>query len=140
MIHSIAKAGIPFNRELLVEVDLPTVVNGRSALRRLLQVSSAITAVMCTSDALALGVLAECRVQKLRVPQDISVTGYDDTELAAQVDPPLTTVKIPTKEISVRAVDMLMALISGQPTEQQIELEAPIVYRDSIAPARRAAD
>jgi LacI family transcriptional regulator len=138
VINAVLKAGIPFNRDLLIEVDLPTIVNGRTALKRILQVSSAVTAVMCTSDALALGALAECRVQNLRVPQDISITGYDDMELAAQVDPPLTTVRIPTKEISVHAVDMLMALISGEPTVQQIELDAPIIYRASVAPAKSA--
>ena len=122
--------------KLIVEVETPTILNGRAALRRILDVSSDVTAVICTTDALAVGALAECRARNIQVPRDISVTGYDDMELAAQVDPPLTTVKIPTTEISLRAVEMLMAMIAGKTTQRQIELSAEIIYRDSIAPPR----
>ena len=133
-INAMKAVGLAVRPELVVEVDAPTIINGRAAMNVILAASSDVTAVICTTDALAVGALAECRSQNLRVPDDISVTGYDDMELAAQVDPPLTTVKIPVREISLRAEDMLIAMISGRTTEQKVELDASIVYRESIAP------
>ena len=52
-----------------------------------------ITAVICSSDAFAIGALAECRMLGLSVPRDISITGYDDVDMALHTDPPLTTLR-----------------------------------------------
>ncbi len=135
-IDAIVAAGLTVDPGCVIEVETPSILRGRSALVQILDKCPGVTAVLCTTDALAIGVLAECRARNLRVPRDLSVTGYDDMELAAQVDPALTTVKIPTKEISTRAVDIIMDMIGGRPAEQQVELEAEIVFRDSIAAPR----
>ena len=94
-----------------------------------------ITAVVCTTDLHALGALAEARVLGLAVPSRLSITGFDDLDIVAEVDPPLTTVHVPSREIGQRVGDMLMATIFGRPTTQIIELSAPIVVRGSTARA-----
>jgi LacI family transcriptional regulator len=135
-IGAILAAGLTIGPGRVIEVETPSIVRGRSALIQILETCPEVTAVICTTDALAIGALAECRARNLIVPRDLSVTGYDDMELAAQVDPALTTVRIPTREISTRAVDTMMEMIAGRPAEQRVELEAEIVFRDSIAPPR----
>ncbi len=121
----------------LVEVDEPSIENGRQALRKILSANPLVTAVICTTDALALGVLGECKARKLEVPAQMSVTGFDDMDFVAHTNPPLTSVKVPAKDISDQAVDMLMAMIAGEPVEMSVELDAEIMFRNSIAPPKQ---
>jgi LacI family transcriptional regulator len=121
----------------LVEVDEPSIENGRVAFQRILEIDPHVTAVICTTDALALGVLGECKARKIIVPTQMSVTGFDDMDFVAHTDPPLTSVKVPAKEISDQAVNMLMAMISGETVEMSKELDAEIMFRNSIAPPPR---
>ncbi len=85
---------------------------GRHGLRELLAPArERPTAVVCSSDIMAIGVLREAREQGLRVPEDLSVVGFDGTEAAEWVDPPLTTIEQPVEQIADRAVDALQSLI-----------------------------
>ncbi len=138
-IRAIQLAGLSIGPERVIEVETPSIPRGRLALIQILETCPEVTAVICTTDALAVGVLAECRARNLVVPRDLSITGYDDMEIAAQVDPGLTTVKIPAKEISVRAVDTMMDIIAGGTPQPRVELEAEIVFRNSIAPPRQVS-
>lgn len=115
-----------------------SVANGRAALRRLLQAGPRITAVVCTTDALALGALSESRAQGLIVPRDLSITGYDDVEIAAEYEPSLTTVHVPASEIGRLAADRLFAMIAEMPSAgTDAELEARLMIRNSCAAPRR---
>ena len=117
-------------------VEAPYAVSeGRAALRSALDRDPRITAVVCTTDLHALGAVAEARVLGLPVPSRLSITGYDDLEIVAEIDPPLTTVHVPSREIGLRVADMLMATIIGRPTTQVVELSASIVVRGSTARA-----
>ncbi len=127
--HSYGKRYMP----TLVAVDEPSIENGRLAFQKIIEMDPHVTAVMCTTDALALGVIAECKARNLDVPTQISVTGFDDMDFVAHTDPPLTSVKVPAKAISDQAVDMLMAMISGEGVEMSVEIDAEIVFRKSIS-------
>lgn len=118
----------------LVAVDEPSIENGSLAYQKILETDPRVTAVICTTDALALGVQAECKARNLHVPAQISVTGFDDMDFVAHTDPPLTSVRVPAKEISDQAVVMLMAMISGETVEMSVEIDAEIMFRKSIAP------
>ena len=76
-----------------------TLSAGREGLREVLRGTPRPTAVICGNDVLAIGALAECHAQGLAVPREISVTGFDDLEMAAVVTPALTTVHFPTAEL-----------------------------------------
>jgi DNA-binding LacI/PurR family transcriptional regulator len=89
------------------------VDGGEQAMRRLLAKGDPPTAVICSSDLMAIGALREAKAQGLRVPEDVSIVGFDGIEAAAWTDPPLTTVEQPIAEIARTAVSTLRNLISG---------------------------
>ncbi len=90
------------------------VEGGRHALRALLEKAAAPTAVICSSDVMAIGALREATARGLRVPQDISIVGFDGIDATAWTDPTLTTVEQPIADIAKTAVSTLRGLISGQ--------------------------
>jgi DNA-binding LacI/PurR family transcriptional regulator len=89
-----------------------TVEGGREALRTLLASDSPPTGVICSSDLMAIGVLQEAAAQGLRVPDDLSIVGFDGIDAAAWTSPPLTTVEQPIEEIAETAVNALRTLIA----------------------------
>lgn len=94
------------------------------------------TAVFASNDQMALGFLHACREQRLRVPEDISVVGFDDVPEAAHYAPPLTTVRQNFAELGRRAVAALLAELSGTPTPLE-DVSPELVVRQSTAIAPR---
>ena len=135
IVKALGEAGIRIGKARVVQVAY-SVANGRSALRKLIATNPEVTAIMCTSDALAIGALAESRALGLVVPRDLSITGYDDIDMAAHTDPPLTTVNVPARDIGRLAADHLIAAIGGLASPMSSELPAAIVIRGSCAPPR----
>lgn len=131
-IGAIADSGLP-SPEL---TESPYAVGeGRAALRGIMQRAPDITAVVCTTDLHAIGAVAEARALGLAIPSRLSITGFDNLGIATEIDPPLTTVHVPSREIGERVADMLMATISGRPATQFVELSAALVVRGSTARA-----
>jgi len=96
------------------------------------------TAIFAGSDLQALGVLRAARERGLRVPEDLSVVGYDDLPVAAWIGPPLTTVHQPLQEMAATAARMVLDLARGeQPTNLRIDLATELVIRESTAPPCR---
>ncbi|HET8654502.1 MAG TPA: LacI family DNA-binding transcriptional regulator [Longimicrobiaceae bacterium] len=98
------------------------------------------TAVTCYNDMVAVGLLRALRELGLRVPEDVSVIGFDDLELLEYYPLPLTTMHVPKREIGRRAVELLLRRIeSPAPREsapERVLFEAPLVVRESTAPPR----
>lgn len=93
------------------------------------------TAIFAGSDYQALGVLRAARELGLRVPEDLSVVGYDDLPISRWLDPSLTTVHQPLREMAGLATRMLLTLSTGsEPPSRQIELVTELVIRSSTAP------
>ncbi len=67
----------------------------------------------------------------LRIPQDISITGFDDLELANEIKPGLTTVRVPARELGARAADLLLAAITRKHVPDKVELTAELILRGS---------
>jgi LacI family transcriptional regulator len=137
LLAAFASAGIPLPPQRVAEVPY-SISHGRAAFRRLMGADPSITAVICSSDAFAIGALAECRMLGLSVPRDISITGYDDVDMALHTDPPLTTVSVPAALIGRLAADHLVATINGMPPPPTTKLPAQLVIRGSTAPPRSA--
>lgn len=108
---------------------------GRQAARALLDRSDRPTAIFAASDELALGVIEEARRLSIRVPDDLSVVGFDDTFLASRSTPPLTTVAQPLLEMGRVATRSLAQMITNDVVStRHIELATRLVVRDSTAP------
>jgi LacI family transcriptional regulator len=106
--------------------------------RELLGLPEPPTAIFAGNDQQALGVYEAARQQGLRVPQDLSVVGFDDLPVARWVSPPLTTVRQPLAEMGYTAAAMLGDLIDGRPlTTRRVELSTELVVRESTVRARR---
>jgi len=113
-----------------------TLTGGRDGLREVLRGGAGTTAVICGNDVLAIGALAECHARGLAVPRDVSVTGFDDLEMAAVVTPALTTVHFPTADLGTLAGRHLLARLAGKPVQSRIELPVQLVVRESTAAPR----
>jgi DNA-binding LacI/PurR family transcriptional regulator len=97
------------------------------------------TALLCANDLMAIGVLEHCKAAGLRVPEDVSIVGFDDIPVAALLTPRLTTVSQPAVEMGYRATTLLLDLIKGGAVRHPDEL-LPVVLqiRDSVAPPAKA--
>ncbi len=110
---------------------------GIRAMKRLLALPNLPTAVFCYNDALALGAIRAARDAGLRVPQDLSVVGFDDIDLAPYLEPPLTTVAQPKRAMGERAVQMILALLTGDAAVADCVLPGHLVVRGSTATLRQ---
>jgi LacI family transcriptional regulator len=96
-----------------IEADF-TREGGRQAARALFAADDGITALIALNDLMAAGVLAAAHEAGRRVPEDLSVVGFDDLPFAADLDPALTTVRLPLREMGERAMELLLAGDAGQ--------------------------
>ncbi|MFE2495449.1 LacI family DNA-binding transcriptional regulator [Streptomyces scopuliridis] len=95
------------------------------------------TGIVCGSDLMALGVVRAARERGLGVPNDISVVGYDDSQLIAFTDPPLTTVRQPVRAMAAAAVAALLEEMAGSPMQRtEYVFQPELVVRGSTAGAR----
>jgi LacI family transcriptional regulator, repressor for deo operon, udp, cdd, tsx, nupC, and nupG len=111
-----------------------TIEGGQTAASELIQAGH--TAIVCASDLMALGAVRAARSLGLRVPEDVSVIGFDDSPLMALTDPPLTTLRQPVGAIAHAAVQALISDISGEASgSSQVLLQSDLVLRGSTGPA-----
>ena len=111
-----------------------SIRSGAEAASTLLEGSTRPTAIFCFNDEMAMGVIAEARSRGLRVPDNLSVVGFDDIRFAQCTDPPLTTVAQPMREIGERTVRLLLAILNGtQLSPMSITLPHTLQVRQSTA-------
>jgi LacI family transcriptional regulator len=113
--------------------DSDTLEGGRRAVRTLLAASPRVTAIVCVNDLTAVGALRELRERGLRVPEDMSVTGFDNVNLAQYVHPALTTVHIPRDQIGRTICECLMNRENAL-REHEYIVDPELVLRDSTGP------
>jgi LacI family transcriptional regulator len=124
-----------------VEADF-TREGGREAAKKLLADDDAITALIALNDLMAAGALAAAKEMGRRVPEDLSVIGFDDVPFAADLSPALTTVRLPLREMGERAMELLLAAPEALDDEQDeaapqiVDIPAELVIRSSTAPMR----
>ena len=114
-----------------------TIAGGRSALRSMLDRALKPTALVCGSDMLAIGALQECKTRSINVPRDLSIMGFDDLEIAAHLDPPLSTVEVPSKEMGIAAAEYIVGLCLGTELPSRTVFETGLVIRSTTAPPSR---
>lgn len=110
----------------------------RASVRRLLALPEPPTALFAGNDMLAMWAIEQARECGVRVPEELSVVGFDDVSLASQVTPPLTTVRQPLREMGELAVRCLLERIEGEAARGGVRVVPPeLVVRGSTAPLCR---
>jgi LacI family transcriptional regulator len=133
---ALERAGIEFDPALARSADFRHE-GGFARGSELLDLPDRPTAIFAGSDQQAFGVYEAARQRGLRVPQDLSVVGFDDLPVARWVSPPLTTVRQPLSEMGAAAANMLGDLILGVPLRSnRVELSTELTVRESTAPPR----
>ena len=133
---ALAERGLAIPPQRLVERPY-TLAGGREGLREVIGGENPPSALICGNDVLAIGALAECHERGIDVPRSLSLTGFDDMEIAAVVTPALTTVHFPTTELGAVAAQHLLARFAGQEVEMRTELPVELVVRGSTGPPRQ---
>ena len=126
------------NKIMVVEGDLK-IDGGRQAFQKIVNLSLKPTAIFAANDMMAMGILSASRKTKNRIPDDISLIGLDDTWLAAQMDPPLTTVALPNYQIGALAMETLFEILEhSEGDKQQIKkiVLTELVVRETTAPPK----
>jgi LacI family transcriptional regulator, galactose operon repressor len=132
---ALTAAGIALDPDLEVCGDFDTI-EGRVAAARLLDLPDPPTAVFACNDEMALAVLQEARARGIRVPQELSVVGFDDTTMARIAVPAITTIRQPLEEVGRMAVTLLTRIIDGQTVDPlRVEIGTRLVVRESTGPA-----
>ena len=125
--------GIPQDDSLVVQESF-TAPAGREAMKYFLKMSKPPTAVFCSNDFLAIGAMSAVYEKGLKIPDDISICGFDNMELSSHIYPPLTTVDQPAYEMGYRAMEILMKVMAGEVTApQHIFLDYKLIIRNSCS-------
>ncbi len=133
-LDALMAAGIEYHNELVRDGDY-TQKRGFQAALELLNLTAPPSAILATADVVAFGALDAVRSRHLRVPDDVSVVGFDDVPQASQVYPPLTTVQQPLYEMGRAAVRLLLSYIRGEePVTSRVVLPTELIVRASTAP------
>ncbi|MEN6434593.1 MAG: LacI family DNA-binding transcriptional regulator [Anaerolineaceae bacterium] len=128
-------AGIEFKPSLLQEGNY-TPQSGYEAMNRLLTFHPFPSAVFVASDVVAIGAIQAIHAAGLRIPEDISIIGFDDITLAEYFTPALTTIRLPASELGFAAGEQLLHIIKGEQLEtSSIILESKLIVRSSCAPS-----
>jgi DNA-binding LacI/PurR family transcriptional regulator len=129
-------AGVPVDPALVRHGDFE-IETGRDLALELLRLEAPPTAVFACNDGTALGVYHAAASLGLRIPDDLSVVGFDDLPKAKWMVPPLTTIRQPLKAMGAAAAQMIVALAAGETLpRQRVELATDLVVRESTAPPR----
>ncbi len=134
--QALAEHGLALD-ERYVQYAPISLKTAQEAMSRLLALPDPPTAVVATNDVFAVGAMMACRQAGVRIPEDISITGVDNTDLGATQTPGLTSVGTPVTEVGRAAAAQLVARLNGQPYEAFQSFPIEVVYRGSTAPPRR---
>jgi LacI family transcriptional regulator len=124
-------AGLPYDEDLVIESDF-MVDGGHASTERLLERDLDITALFAANDEMAAGAIVALGEAGYRLPDDISIVGFDDVVLARHLHPALTTVKQPLREMGRAAAQIALAAIEGREVEVQRRFEPELVERTSV--------
>lgn len=135
--EALARRGLQLDKGHFIEIPYG-VREGRDGLRSVLAGAATTrpTAVVCGNDLLAFGAIFEAASMGLEVPGDLSVVGFDDTELSSHIPPGLTTMHVPSAEMGERTADYLVDRIEGEAVRHRTRVEVRLVVRGSTAPPR----
>ena len=123
------------NASLISVIESPySLEAGGAAFEQLMLMDESPTVIICGNDVLAAGAIVRAKQLGIRIPAQVSITGFDDINLATAVFPALTTVRVPHTDMGRTAARLLLDLLSGESTVKSVKLETEIITRDSLSP------
>jgi DNA-binding LacI/PurR family transcriptional regulator len=145
--YTAAPARVAGFKDALSRMDIPIIENlicyadfdpesGYECMKSMLQSGERFTAAFVASDNVAIGAKAAIREAHMRIPDDISLIGFDDIPWARYSDPPLTTIRLPAEALAQSACTLLLDMIQGNETRQDnhLTLETELIIRKSCKP------
>lgn len=130
-----AKRNLPVNEKLIVHTDENIghfdMENGFITAKKLIETGEKFTAVYAVSDTLAIGASRALVDAGYKIPEDISVAGYDGIQMGQYVVPSLTTMRQPVEDIARASIKLLFDIISGKKTHQHVNYDAELIVRES---------
>lgn len=127
----LAREGIAVRPQHFVSAGNWTMSAGRDAFRKLLGSDPFPTALICTNDYLAAGALIEAKAAGIKVPEELSVSGFDDIDWAAHMEPAITTVRVPDQQMGREAARYVIDVIEGRTPNPPQRIEAELIIRSS---------
>ncbi len=125
---------IPYDKNLLEQTEY-SLTGGRDSAKKLLARPNPVTAVFCSNDYLALGAMKGARELGLNLPEDLSIVGFDDIQIASYVIPGLTTISQPAYKMGKLGAELLFKRIENQAKPEQRMLESSLIVRESTTRA-----
>jgi len=125
--------GVELQEPWIAQGDL-RVEGGRKAMTTLLALKQRPTAILAANDLMAVGALQAAHEARVRVPEDLSIIGFDDLPIAAMIHPALTSIRHPRREVAARAFDVLLQTLLKDSVSEFAPLEPHLVVRASTAP------
>jgi len=136
-VDGLRHRGVTLDRKLIRE-GTHTAEGGEKAMKELLKLSRLPTAVVCSNDWTAIGALHAIHAAGLRVPEDISLVGFDDIPLSSYITPSLTTVRMSARDVGSTAFQALFSLIGEAHVEGDVyQIPTRLVVRESTAKPRK---
>jgi LacI family transcriptional regulator len=134
---TLAQAGIAVRPQHFVRVNSRHISSGREGMRTILSDDRLRpTALICTNDYIATGAMIEAKQLGLRIPDELSIVGFDDTDMSAHLDPPLTTIRVPSRLMGEEIAKYIIACLETGAAERPPPLSAELIVRSSTAAPR----
>lgn len=128
---ALEEAGIEYREMLVVESGF-TEETGSAAVRKLLSRNCDFTAIFACNDDMTFGVFEEMKRAKLKIPDDVSLVGFDDMPFARYLTPPLTTVEFPIEQMSTEAVQLVLQKLMKKKTEVDFKFTPSLIVRETV--------
>lgn len=129
--EALEESGLKFDEKYIAHGEF-TIWSGVKAADQLCELDELPTAIMCMNDEMAIGALQSFKSHGLRVPDDVSVTGFDNIDYSSYCDPPLTTISQPADEMGRIAVQSLIRMIEGdEQRDEEHVLDYDFIVRES---------
>lgn len=130
--QTLEKANIPINENYIsTKADYPDRQNGYNAAKKLFSKNKEITAVFACNDAMAIGAMHYLKDNGFKIPEDVSVIGFDDVEADLLLDPPLTTIRVPKLELGAEAFRVMIKHLKDNESNKKILVPVELIERNS---------
>lgn len=134
---TLARSGIAVRPQHFVRVNSRHIASGRDGMRKILSDDRLRpTALICTNDYIATGAMIEAKQLGLRIPDELSIVGFDDTDMSAHLDPPLTTIRVPSRLMGEEIAKYVIAYLETGSAVPPPALSAELIVRSSSAAPR----
>lgn len=139
-LSGLSKNGIDKDPELVFRGNY-TFRSGVGGVEYFLTLEQMPTAILCANDSMALGAINRLYQEDVKVPEEVSVIGFDDIDISSQIVPPLTTISVPVDKIAERAFGLLKSLIKGNTLDNRhVALAAKLVNRETTTEAAKETE